>query len=352
MKPFNPGPGDPPALLFTLENDNGFRADITNYGGAVVRLFAPDRAGQFGDVALGFDSIAGYLSHPDFFGTLVGRYANRIARGEFVLNGTQYRLATNNHPGGMACHLHGGRKGFDKVLWAAEELDGAEGPALRLRHVSVDGDEGYPGNLEVTVTYTVTRDQALRIDYTATTDRATPLNLTNHSYFNLAGAGHNDVLDHVLTLNASSYTPVDPGLIPLGKIAPVAGTPLDFRTPRVIGDRIAVDDEQLRRAGGYDHNFVIDGAAGTLRPAATVTHPRSGRTMDVLTTEPGVQFYTGNFLDGSYVAKDGQRYRRRGGFCLETQHFPDSPNQPEFPSTILRPGQTFRSTTVYRFRAQ
>lgn len=351
MKPFGPSPAGAPAQLFTLENAKGFRADITNYGGAIVRLFAPDRGGQFRDVVLGFDSVAGYVAHPEYFGAIVGRYANRIARGEFSLDGARHRLVTNNHPGGIPCHLHGGRKGFDKALWAAERFDSPEGPCLRLRHQSPDGDEGYPGKLELAVTYTLTREQGLRIDYTATTDRATPLNLTNHSYFNLAGPGEHDVLDHVLTLHASSYTPIDSGLIPIGEIAHVAGTPLDFRAPRAIGERIAAQDEQLLRAGGYDHNFVVDGAEGALRRAATVTHPASGRTMDVLTTEPGVQFYSGNFLDGSYVAKDGLRYPRRSGFCLETQHFPDSPNQPAFPSAILRPGETFRSTTVYRFRA-
>lgn len=339
------------ARLFTLRNDRGFQADISDYGGAVVRLLAPDRRGEFADVVLGFDSAEGYAAHPDCLGVLIGRYANRIANGTFSLDGITYSLARNNRPAGIPCHLHGGLRGFDKVLWEAEPIVTTAGPALRLRYRSVDGEEGYPGNLDVTVVYIVTADDALRIDYTAITDRPTPVNLTNHSYFNLAGAGSGDVMGHVLTLNATCFTPVDAGLIPLGHLTPVAGTPLDFRSPHPIGQRIETDDEQLHRGAGYDHNFVIDAADGTLIPAAIATDPVSGRSLEVLTTEPGVQLYTGNFLDGSYLGKAGRRYVRRGGFCLETQHFPDSPNRPEFPSTILRPGRAFHSTTVYRFRA-
>lgn len=351
MTDFGKTPDGRTAHLFTLRNARGFRADISDYGGAVVRLLAADRRGEFADVVLGFDTVEGYATHSDSLGVLIGRYANRIAGGKFSLDGTSYSLARNNHPAGVPCHLHGGRKGFDKVFWRAEPLTTAAGQALHLHYLSVDGEEGYPGNLDVTVVYTVTPDDALRIEYIATTDRPTPVSLTNHSYFNLAGAGSGDVLGHVLTLHATRFTPVDAGLIPLGHLASVAGTSFDFRSPHPIGQRIEGDDEQLRRADGYDHNFVIDGAGGSLALAATVNEPISGRTLEVLTTEPGVQFYTGNFLDGSYLAKNGARYGKRGGFCLETQHFPDSPNQPAFPSTILRPGETFRSSTVYRFRA-
>ena len=351
MTDFGKIPDGRRARLFTLRNDHGFRADISNYGGALVRLLAPDRRDEFADVVLGFDSVEGYAAHSDCLGVLIGRYANRIANGTFSLDGIAYSLAQNNRPAGIPCHLHGGLRGFDKVLWAAEPIVTTAGPALHLRYHSIDGEEGYPGNLNVTVVYTVTADNALRIDYTATTDRPTPVNLTNHSYFNLAGAGSGDVMGHVLTLHATRFTPVDAGLIPLGHLTPVAGTPLDFRSPHPIGQRIETDDEQLRRGAGYDHNFSIDGADGTLIPAAIVTDPASGRSLEVLSTEPGVQLYTGNFLDGSHLGKAGRRYGRRGGFCLETQHFPDSPNRPEFPSTILRPGRTFHSTTVYRFRA-
>jgi len=350
MKPFGRIPDGREARLFTLENAAGFRADISDYGGAVVRLLAPDVQGRLGDVVLGFDRAETYAAHGAYCGTLIGRYGNRIARGRFSLDGADYVLAKNSGAGPTACHLHGGTQGFDKVLWQAESLATPDGPALRLRYRSPDGEEGYPGNLDVTVVYTVTAGNELRIDYQAVTDRATPVNLTNHAYFNLRGEGDGDVLGHVLELNAMAYTPVDEALIPTGEIGFVGGTPFDFRHPHAIGERIAEADEQLRRAGGYDHNFVLERDGGGLARAATVREPESGRILDVLTTEPGVQFYSGNFLDGTLRGKSGRLYARRSGFCLETQHFPDSPNQPDFPSTILRPGQTLRSTTVYRFR--
>ena len=350
MTSFGKTPDGHEAQLFTLANARGFRADITNYGGTVVRLLAPDRHGALADVALGFESLDGYVAASPYFGCIVGRCGNRIAHGRFTLDGKTYALATNNAPGGIPCHLHGGLRGFDKQLWRAEhEPRGAQGDTLRLHYRSAAGEEGYPGNLDVTVTYAVTPENALRIDYHAKADAPTPVNLTNHSYFNLAGEGAPDVLAHVMTLNASRYTPVNAGLIPVGTLEPVADTPLDFRDPHKIGARIELPNEQLRFAGGYDHNYVLDAGGGALALAATVLEPESGRVLEVLTTEPGMQFYSGNFLDGTLRGKNGHVYQRRAGFCLETQHFPDSPNQPAFPSNILRPGKTLSSTTVYRF---
>lgn len=345
--------------LYTLENAAGLRADISDYGGTIVRLLAPDRSGRLADVVLGFDRAEGYVAHTSYFGCLVGRVANRIAGSKFSLDGRTFTLATNNTPAGIPCQLHGGLRGFDRALWRAEPLTTSAGPALRLHYRSVDGEEGYPGNLDVTVTYTLA-GSALHLDYVATTDQPTPVNLTNHTYFNLAGEGSGSVLDHVLTLHARRYTPANAGMIPTGEIAPVAGTPFDFTTPHALGERIAAPHPQLQLGAGYDHNFVIDRdgaapAAGTPSepvPAATVWEPRSGRLLEVLTTEPGVQLYTGNFLDGSLQGKGGEAYQHRHGFCLETQHFPDSPNQPTFPSVILRPGAVFQSTTVFRFSAR
>lgn len=347
--PFGLLPDGTPTQLFVLQNASGFRAEITDYGGAVVRLFAPDRTGRLADVVLGCPDAAAYATHGSFFGCLVGRVGNRIAHGRFTLDGRTYDLARNNTPNGVPCHLHGGVRGFDRYVWAAEPFVSAAGPALRLRHRSPAGDEGYPGNLDVTVVYTVTADSALQIDYTAVADAPTPVNLTNHSFFNLAGEGRGTILDHEAVFRASRYTPVDAGLIPTGELAPVAGTPFDFQTPQRIGARLDAPHEQLRLAGGYDHNFVIDRGPAPLAPAASVYEPSSGRTLDVLTTEPGFQFYTGNFLAGTIAGKTGSAYPWRSGFCLETQHFPDSPNQPAFPSVILRPGRTLTSTTVYRF---
>jgi aldose 1-epimerase len=340
------------ARLFTLENATGLRAEISDYGGIIARLFVPDRAGRVADVTLGHDCAADYLKSASFFGALVGRVGNRTAHGRFTLDGRTFMLATNNAPAGIPCHLHGGTRGFDQALWDAEPATRDGQPALRLRHTSPDGDEGYPGTLQVEVLYSLTADCGLRLDYTATTDRATPVALTNHAYFNLRGHGDGDILGHELSLRARRYTPVDAGLIPTGELAPVAGTPLDFSTPHRIGARIGARHPQLEFGLGYDHNFVLDSSDGSLALAATVREPTSGRVLEVLTTEPGVQFYTGNFLNGSQIGKGGRAYAHRSGFCLETQHFPDSANRPEFPSIILRPGQTLRSTTVFRFRAE
>lgn len=353
MKSFGRTPDGREARLYTLQSASGFRADISDYGGTVVRLVAPDRQRQFADVVLGFDNVRDYVERSPYFGCIVGRYANRIANGRFTLDGKMYTLATNNSPGGVPCHLHGGLRGFDKIIWRSERFETPAGPALRLQYRSVDGEEGYPGNLDVSVTYTVLHEDALRIDYTAVTDRPTPVNLTNHTYFNLAGEGSGDVLAHVLTLNARQYTPIKRGLVPWGHATAVTETPLDFTAPHTIGERIDVPHEQLRSAGGYDHNFIIERAdPAALAVAATVLEPKSGRVLEVQTTEPGVQFYSGNFLDGTIAGKHGHVYERRHGFCLETQHFPDSPNQASFPSTILRPGETLHSTTVFRFTAR
>ncbi len=334
--------------IYTLRNKSGVEVRITNYGGIVVSLKAPDRAGKLDDIVLGFDSLGGYLGDHPYFGAIVGRYGNRIAKGRFRLNGVEYKLARNNGENA----LHGGVKGFDKAVWTAKEttVDGA--PAVEMRYLSKDGEEGYPGNLSATVTYSLNDRNELRIDYRATTDKDTVLNLTNHSYFNLAGQGEGNILNHVMMINAARFTPVDAGLIPIGELRSVEGTPFDFRTPTAIGARIDGKDEQLVRGKGYDHNFVLDGQAGALALAAKVTEPKSGRILEVLTTEPGVQFYTGNFLDGTIHGKAGKAYNLRYGFCLETQHFPDSPNQPSFPSTALRPGAEYRTTTVYHFSAE
>lgn len=344
--PFGVTPDGQQVSIFTLTNDNGVEARVINLGGIIVSLKVPDRNGEFDDVALGFDSLEGYVDEHPYFGAIIGRYGNRIANGQFTIDGETYQLPVNNGPNS----LHGGLRGFDKVVWDAEPFENERGQGLILSYTSADGEEGYPGNLQVRVTYTLTNDDELVFDYHAVTDQATPVNLTQHSYFNLAGNGSGDVLDHEVTLNASRMTAVDSTLIPTGELRPVEGTPFDFRQPTPIGERIEADDEQLRIAGGYDHNFVIDRSEeDSLVLAARVTEPTSGRVMEVLTTEPGVQFYTGNFLDGSLTGKDGALYETRTGFCLETQHFPDSPNQPSFPNTILRPGEEYRSTTVFRF---
>lgn len=335
-----------------MGNANGFQVDIADYGGTIVRLLAPDRNGRLDDVTLGFASIEPYPLNSPYFGALIGRVGNRIAGGKFTLEGKTYTLATNNSPGGIPCHLHGGKVGFDKVIWKVEPAKRDGRPALRFLHTSKDGEEGYPGEVAVEVLYSLTDDNGLRIDYSATTTKPTPLNLTNHAYFNLAGEGKGAILGHELTVRAKHYTPVNAGLIPTGKIAEIAGTPLDFTSPHTIGERIETDDEQLRFGKGYDHNFVLDSADGSLALAATVHEPGSGRILEVLTTEPGLQFYSGNFLDGSLTGKSGRNYAHRGAFCLETQHFPDSINQPSFPSAVLRPGQTYRSTTIYRFSAR
>ncbi len=332
--------------LYSLVNHQGMTVRITPYGGVVTALKVPDGEGRMGDVVLGFDRLRDYVERNPFFGCLVGRYANRIAQGRFALEGVEYQLARNDGPNA----LHGGLRGFDKQVWQAWAREGpADEPMLELSLLSPDGEEGYPGTLSVRAAYTVTSDNGLRIDYQATTDKTTILNLTNHSYFNLSAGRQKTVLDHELMINADAFTPVDEILVPTGQIQPVAGTPLDFRQPTPIGARIDADDEQLQIAGGYDHNWVINGEAGRLRLAARVHEPESGRVMEVFTTEPGVQVYTGNMLPKELPGKGEHTYGLRGGFCLETQHFPDSPNQPAFPSTRLEPGQTFRSSTLYRF---
>ena len=332
--------------IYTLRNRHGMEARITNYGGIVVSLTAPGGDGKFEDVVLGYNDLDSYMNPPfPYFGAIIGRYGNRIAKGRFTLNGVEYKLAVNNGEN----HLHGGLKGFDKVIWGAQQRNTAAGPALLLNYVSKDGEEGYPGNLRVTVTYTLTNNNELKIQYTASTDKDTVINLTHHSYFNLAGEGNGDILDHYVMLKAQRFVPTDAGSIPTGQLKNVAGTPFDFRRRETIGHRIDQDDQQLKFGNGYDHTWVIDGRAGVLRMAASVYEATSGRIMEVWTTEPGVQFYTGNFLDGSRPGKSGKPYPRRSGFCLETQHYPDSPNRPNFPTTTLRKGATYRSTTVYRF---
>jgi len=335
--------------LYVLTNKNGVEVDITNFGAAVVSLKVPDRHGKTDDVVLGYDDLDGYLHDKSYFGATVGRYANRIAHGKFTLNGTTYTLAKNEGEN----HLHGGVRGFNKVVWEAKDVSTAGVAALRLNYLSKDGEEGYPGNLSVQVTYTLTNNNELKIDYVATTDKDTVLNLTHHSYFNLAGQGKGDILQHQLLLHASRFTPVDATLIPTGEIRSVKGTPLDFATATAIGSRIDQGDEQLKLGHGYDHNFVLDGGrGGTPVLAAQVYEPSSGRVMEVWTTQPGIQFYSGNFLDDTIRGKSGSPYRRRAAFCLETQHFPDSPNKPNFPSTILKPGSQFKSSTTYKFSSR
>lgn len=326
--------------MFTLTNNSGTEVKIINYGGIITALNVPNREGAFGDVVLGHDNLDGYLHRSRYFGALIGRCGNRIRRGKFALNGIEYNLPINNGKN----HLHGGRKGFDKVVWDADKIP--EG--LQLTYRSCDGEEGYPGNLEAIVTYKLTDANELRIEYFATTDQNTIINLTNHSYFNLAGEG--TILDHELTINADAFTPVDETLIPTGELRPVRNTPMDFTSATAIGAHLNEPDEQLRIAGGgYDHNFVLRGPRGELRSVARLHEPRSGRTMEVTTTEPGLQFYAGSWLDGRITGKGGRAYEKYSGCCLETQHFPDSPNHPSFPSVVLQSGEEYRHTTIYRF---
>jgi len=331
--------------LYVLTNANGMEVAIANYGATVVSVKVPDRTGKFADVVLGFDDFDGYLGNEPYFGAVVGRYGNRIAGGRFTLDGHEYHLAQNDGKN----TLHGGLKGFDKRVWSAKDASKGDAPAIRLSYLSKDGEEGYPGNLSATVTYTLTAKNELRIDYGATTDKPTVHNLTNHSYFNLAGEGNGDILSHQMTIHADRFTPVDATLIPTGELQSVAGTPLDFRAPAAIGARIDADNEQIKLGHGYDHNFVLNRKGSELFLAARVTELTSGRVMEVFTTQPGLQFYTGNFLDGTIHGKGGKVYGRRSAFCMETQHFPDSPNQPKFPSVVLKPGEHFTSTTVFRF---
>lgn len=327
---------------YLLRNGRGLAAKLTTYGASLTELWVPDRAGRLADVVLGLDNLEAYLAPHPFFGGTIGRYANRIAKGRFALDGNEYQLAINNPPHS----LHGGKIGFDRRAWKAEALDNPGGAAVRFTYLSTDGEENYPGNVHVTVTYTLTEADELKLEYSAETDQATPINLTNHSYFNLAASG--DILGHRLYLNSDQYTPVDATLIPTGEIRTVADTPFDFRGLMAIGEHIA----EITDIGGYDHNFVVNGQAGALRIAARLVEPGSGRQMEMWTTEPAIQFYSGIHLDGSVVGKDRVAYRKFGGLCLETQHYPDSPNHPNFPSAILRPGSRFRSETLYKFSAK
>jgi aldose 1-epimerase len=334
-----------PVNLYTLTNSHGVEVRAMNYGGIILSIRIPDRKGQFADIVLGHDSFEGYLPNTPYLGALVGRYANRIANGTFTLDGKTYTLPKNNGPN----TLHGGvTRTFDKVVWDDAPLKGDK-PGVTFTYLSKDGEEGFPGNLTAKVTYSLSDDNELLIDYEATTDKASPINLSQHSYFNLAGEGSGDILNTELMLNADRFTPVDKNLIPTGELRPVKGTPLDFTTPTRIGARIEDNYEQLVLGKGYDHNFIINRKSGGLELAARAYEPGSGRVLEVLTTQPGVQFYTGNFLDGTVTGKQGHVYKYRNAFCLETQHYPDSPNHPDFPSTILKPGQTFHEKTVFKF---
>jgi aldose 1-epimerase len=337
--------GGKPVRLYTLTNSHGMIVKISNYGGIVNSVVVPDRKGQMGDVLLGYDDVQGYVKYPGpYFGALVGRYANRIAKGKFTLDGKHYTLAVNNGVNS----LHGGKVGFDKQIWKVTPIQTSRSAGLGLDLTSPDGQEGYPGTLKVHVVYTLTNDNALKIDYHATTNKDTVVNLTNHSYWNLKGAGNGSILDHQLTLNASRYTPIDPTSIPLGPLPRVAGTPFDFRTPHVIGARIDMPNTQLKNGAGYDHNWVVNHYGPGLAFAARVYSPASGRVLEVYTTQPGIQFYSGNFLDGT-PGKGGKPYKKRYGLALETQHYPDSPNQPQFPTTELKPGQVYHQVTIFKF---
>ena len=336
-----------PVILYTLTNSHGVEVRAMNYGGIMLSLRVPDRKGQLADVVLGHEKLEGYIPNPPFLGAIVGRYANRIANGTFTLDGKTYNLPKNDGPN----TLHGGvTRTFDKVTWDGAPLKGKSGVAFT--YVSKDGEEGFPGNLKTTVTYTLTDSNELVIDYEATTDKATPINVSQHSYFNLKGEGNGDILDHEIMINADKFTPVDKNLIPTGELRPVKGTPFDFTASTKIGARIEDNYEQLVLGHGYDHNFVLNRKGAGLSLAARVYEPTTGRVLEVSTTQPAVQFYTGNFLDGSVTGKEGHVYKRRYGLCLETQHYPDSPNHPDFPSTILKPGEKFHQTTVFKFSAK
>ncbi len=345
---FGKMPDGTPVYIYALKNAHGMEARITTYGGILVSLTAPDKQGALADVVLGYDTLSKYMPNSAYFGALIGRYGNRIGHAKFTLGGHEYKLPAND---GVNT-LHGGRRGFDKVVWNVNEEHSKPGTSLALDYVSKDGEEGFPGTLKVEVVYTLTDENELKIEYTATTDKPTVVNLTQHSYFNLDGAGNGDILKHIIFINADHFTPVDATLIPTGKIESVKGTPLDFTKPTAIGARINNPDQQLKYGRGYDFNWVLNKKDNELTLAARVEDPASGREMEVYTTEPGIQFYSGNFLDGSAIGKGGKKYGQRYGFCLETQHFPDSPNKKEFPSTELDPGKTYTSTTVYKFLAK
>jgi aldose 1-epimerase len=340
-------PDGTPIELYTLTNANGMQAGVITYGGTVTSLTAPDRSGKFSDIVLGMDDLPGYQKQTNFFGALIGRYGNRIGHAQFALGGQTFQLPANDNGN----TLHGGPNGFDKRVWTAKPGSSADGPTLELTYVSKDGEAGFPGTLTSKVIYTLTNRNELNIDYTATTDKPTVVNLTNHSYFNLAGPGSGDILSHEVMIAADRFTPVDDHLIPTGELRPVKGTPFDFTTPTAIGARINQPDEQLKFGKGYDHNWVLNKGAGGMTKAAEVHEPTTGRILEVWTTEPGLQFYTGNFLDGTAKGK-GKSYDLRGAFCMETQHYPDSPNKPAFPSTELKPGDTYHTTTSYRFSAK
>lgn len=335
--------------LYTLKNKAGTTVKVTNYGAIITSIITADRKGAMADIALGYNDVSGYMNAVDkpYFGAIVGRYGNRIAKGKFSIDGKDYKLATNNGSN----HLHGGVVGLDKVVW---DVKSAGPNSIGLHYLAKDGEEGYPGNLDINVTYTLTDTNELKIDYLATTDQKTPINLTNHTYFNLKGEGQGTILGHELMINAKGFTPVDSGLIPTGKITTVSATPFDFTTAKAIGRDISKNEQQLEYGRGYDHNWVLDGSSkkGHLRLAATLYEPTTGRFMEVFTEEPGLQFYCGNFLAGNLKGKSGKTYVYRGGLCLETQHYPDSPNQPAFPNTILNPGETYKTTTVYKFSTQ
>ncbi len=334
-----------PVNLYTFTNAQGMTVKITNYGAIIQSLTAPDKHGKYEDVTLGYEKLEDYVSDQSYFGCIVGRYGNRIARGRFILDGQEYTLATNNGPN----HLHGGLKGFNKVVWQAELIQGQDSSGLKLTYLSKDGEEGYPGNLHCTVLFVLNNNNELQIEYQATTDKPTVVNLTHHDYFNLSGNGKRNVLDHQLWINADYFTPVDETLIPTGELAPVKGTPFDFTTPTPIGARIHEKNQQLEYGHGYDHNWVLNQADGTLKLQASLYDPVSGRLLEIYTQEPGLQFYSGNFLDGRISGKYGVKYTRNYAAVLETQHFPDSPNHPNFPSTILRPGEVYKTKTLYRF---
>jgi aldose 1-epimerase len=347
-KPFGNVDGKDVAL-FTLTNSGGMKMSVTEYGGIVTSFFAPDRTGKMDDIVLGYNTIDGYVKNNPFFGAIIGRYGNRIGKARFSLGGKEFSLSVND---GENC-LHGGKKGFDKVVWSGREVNRNDAVGIEFNYVSEDGEQGFPGNLSASVIYLLTNNNEFTIEYTATADKETVVNLTQHNYWNLSGEGNGDILGHELTMYADKYTPVDAGLIPIGELATVHGTPMDFTRSMKVGARINADFEQLKRGIGYDHNWVINRKSPEgLESAALVYDPITGRIMEVLTTEPGMQFYSGNHLDGSIIGKKGKPYARRSGLCLETQHFPDSPNKPDFPTTVLKKGQKYISVTTYRFSAK
>jgi len=331
--------------LYTLSNANGIKIGVMDYGASLISAVVPDNKGKFEDIAIGYDNFDSYVCNNGYFGGIVGRFGNRIANGRFKLDGTEYILNTNNN----GQHLHGGIKGFNAVMWSSESFENATGVGVKFTYLSKDGEEHYPGNLNVTAVYTLTNDNELKIDYTATTDKATPINLTQHGFWNLAGAGNGDILKHEMMINADKFTPVDKFLIPSGELRDVKNTPMDFTQPTAIGTRIDNEDRQLKFGGGYDHNWVLNKTDDLLTPACRVFEPTSGRVLEVYTTEPAMQFYSGNYFDGTVTGRGGKVYNYRCAMAIEPQHFPDSPNQPKFPNTILRPGETYKSQTVYKF---